>query len=230
MTDDGRNEFRYCVLYVHGTEQYKLKNVIDKNLPKDQGEAFVPCMEYYKRGEKQIKERSIFPGYLFLYTKLNLKGIHEMLRKCRIDLLSSPRELSLRERGMGDPEFHYREIDDDKLYELADLDEEESEFLDTLRLGNGLLTMSCGYQEERAFHVMEGPLIAFEDKIQKVDKHNKKAFLKFRFNGRQAQAGFECKPKAHWYPKEESKLATLSDGVEIDLAELRNIMTKSERK
>ena len=69
--------------------------------------------------------------------------------------------------------------------------------------------------------VMDGPLKPFEDMIANVDKHNRKAFLKFEVDGRKAQAGFECKPKAHWFEDSSSKLATLSDGSEVDLNELR---------
>lgn len=222
MRENG--SYRYSVLYLPGTEQQKLKNLIGEHLPKEKGEAFIPRMELYRRGEKRVEEVAIFPGYVFLYTVLNAKEVHEMLKTCRVGLKTAFRELALREKQWDDPEALYREDErtgEESWYDLSDLDQEETEFLDMLRQGNGLLTMSCGYEENKKYHVMEGPLLAFEDKIQKVDKHNRKAFLLFEIHGRQARAGFECKPKAHWFPKEETQIATLSDGTEVDLEELK---------
>ena len=115
---------------------------------------------------------------------------------------------------------------DQEIRDLSDLDEEEERFLDFLRQGDGLLKMSYGYEEEKTYHVMEGPLQAYEDKILKVDKHNKKAFLSFEYSGHRAQAGFECKPKAHWYPGKDSKLVTLPDNTEVDLTELKKKVMK----
>lgn len=212
--------FRYSVLYIPDTEQHKLKSTIEKRLPKGRGEAFIPRMEMYRRGEKEIKEITIFPGYVFLYTDMDIREVHEMLKDCRAELNFILRELALQERRASDREFLYGETEDGALLELSDLDEEETEFLDILREGNGLLAMSCGYEENRKYHVMEGPLKAFEDKIEKLDKHNRKAFLRFEINGRQARAGFECKPKTHWFPKDSSRIVKLSDGAEVDLEEL----------
>ena len=212
--------YRYCVLYIQDAEQHKLKGLIEKQLPKGYGEVFIPRMELYRRGEKKVKEITIFSGYVFIYTDLNIREVHEMLKGCRVKLNSQVRELALREYRMSEPNFLYERPEGDSLYELSDLDEEETVFLDTLRAGDGLLSMSFGYEENKKYHVMEGPLKAFEDKIEKLDKHNRKAFLRFELNGRQARAGFECKPKTCWFPKENTKIAKLSDGTEVDLGEL----------
>lgn len=197
-------------------------------MPKENGEAFIPCMELYRRGKKKVEKVPIFTGYVFLYTSLNIKEVHEMLMGCRAGLKHTFRELALQVWWMDAPDFLCDERGDCGIYGLSDLNGEESEFLDMLRQGNGLLSMSCGYEENKKYHVMEGPLKAYEDKIQKVDKHNRKAFLRFEIHGRQARAGFECKPKAYWFPGEETKIVTISDGTEVDLEELkRRLTTKS---
>lgn len=217
-----KKRFRYCVLYLPGTEQQKLKDLIEEHLPREKGQVFIPRMELYRRGEKKVEEVSIFPGYVFLYTVLDLREVHEMLRECRMGLKTAFRELALREKQQDDPyAICWEEDESGEGYDLSDLDREETEFLDMLRQGDGLLTMSCGYEENRRYHVMEGPLRAYEDRIQKVDKHNRKAFLAFEIHGKQARAGFECKPKAHWFPGEGTQIATLSDGTEVDLEELK---------
>ncbi|MBR1634117.1 MAG: hypothetical protein IJ682_03540 [Lachnospiraceae bacterium] len=217
-------KYRYCVLYVTVTEQHKLQELLARSLPEGRGEAFCPCMEYYRRGEKQIKVRAIFPGYVFVYTDLNIREIHELLRARRMEMKSKARELALREKQFIDPDFLQEAEDHTEIYEMSDLDSKEEEFLDFLRKGDGLLRMSKGYEEDRQYFVMEGPLKVYEQAILKVDKHNKKAFLKFEYNGHMAQAGFECKPKAHWYPDAEARLATLSDTSEVDLTELKKKM------
>lgn len=222
---DERQKYRYCVLYIRVTEQHKLEDFLSRYMPKERGEVFCPRMEYYKRGEKRVKIRAIFPGYVFVYTDLNMREMHELLKAHRAEINASVGELALRERRSVEPDFLQRDGTDFEIYDMSDLDAEEAEFLNFLRKGDGLLKMSCGYEEDRRYFVMEGPLKAYEQCILKVDKHNKKAFLTFEYNGHRAQAGFECKPKAHWYPDEEARLATLSDGVEIDLTELRrNVM------
>lgn len=221
-------KFRYCVLYTQDAGQHKLKETIGKNLPEGHGGAFIPRMELYRRGEKAVKEIPIFPGYIFIYTDYGVKEVHEMLKVCRAELDCVFKELAFKERRMGDPDFlyKYKELEEENLCDLSDLDEEETDFLNLLRHGDGLLSMSCGYEENKMYHVMEGPLKAYEDRILKVDKHNRKAFLRFEINGRQARAGFECKPKTHWYPKEETQIATLSDGTEVDLEKLKKrVMT-----
>ena len=119
------------------------------------------------------------------------------------------------------------------------MDEQEEWFLNYLREGNGLLAMSSGYEYEIQIHkskkekkaikkykVMEGPLKVYEDKIKKVDKHERLAFLDFEVNGWCAQAGFNCLPRSHWEPKNDSNIVRFDDGSEADLAELKNkIMT-----
>lgn len=228
MKSLSEKKFRYCVLYVQGMEQQKFKRMIEENLFEKKSEVIIPRMEIYKRGKKKVDEICIFPGYVFIYTDLNMKEIHELLKCSQTERDFAFKELALRERRMDNPNFLYEDKKNDGMYGLSDLNNEETEFLDMLRQGNGLLSMSCGYEEDGTYHVMEGPLKVYEDKIQKVDKHNRKAFLKFEIHGMQARAGFECKPKSYWFPEEESQIALLSDGTEVDLEELkRKLTTKS---
>ena len=232
---------RYCILYIQEAEHQKLINIIRKHMPKERGEVFYPCMEYYRRDVKAVKVKPIFPGYVFLYTDLNIKEVHNMIRDHRAEINSGMRELALAKEWMADKNFLISKADDDKLYDLSDVDEEEAKFLDYLRKGNGLLTMSSGYEVvekipskkgnkkediKRTYVVMEGPLKVYEKKIKKVDKHERLAYLGFEINGNRAQAGFNCLPKAHWFPDENSKIVTFADGTETDLTELeRKVMT-----
>ena len=223
--DESRKKFRYCVLYIQERRQQRLKEIIERHIPKDRGEVFCPYMEYYRRGEKKIKIRAIFPGYVFIYSDMNILEIHELLKQHWREINMPMRELALRERQIAEPDFLHRQSENVE-FDLSDLNSQEEKFLDFLRMGDGLLRMSSGYEEDHTYHVMEGPLRAYEEQIQAVDKHNKKAFLKFEIQGHRVQAGFECKPKSHWYPTEEAELVALEDGTEVDLSEIRKSVMK----
>ena len=231
----GDKRFRYCVLYILDADQHKLTGMIEKYLPKSRGEVFYPCMEYYRRDDKKVRIKAIFPGYVFLYTDMNMKEVHQLIREHRTELMETVvRELALSEQRVSDPEILFDEMAEGGIYDLSDVGEEEEAFIDTLREGNGLLAMSSGYEQvdigrrgrEKKYVVMEGPLRAYADRIIKVDKHNRRAFLEFEINGSRAQAGFNCLPKAHWFPNSNSRLVIFEDKTEVDLGELKDrIMT-----
>ena len=202
----GRDEVKkvYHVLYTQVMDQDKIKPRLEKKLEGTDSEIFIPRMEYYRRGEKAVKIKPIFPGYTFVRTSIDPLELHQTVRDT-----AKETQIGIRELGFDKQKFH------------PCISTEEEEFLDFFCTGEGLLEMSVGYQEGNRYVVMDGPLKPFEDMIANVDKHNRKAFLKFEVDGRKAQAGFECKPKAHWFEDSSSKLATLSDGSEVDLNELR---------
>ena len=213
-------------------------------MPEERGEVFYPCMEYYRRDKKAVMTKPIFPGYVFLYTDMNIKEVHNMIRDHRAEISSGMRELALANEWLTDKNYLLSKSDRDGIYDLSDVDAEETEFLDYLREGNGLLAMSSGYEVvehmpkktgknhgkgedvKKTYVVMEGPLKAYQEKITKVDKHERRAYLKFEINGNRAQAGFNCMPKAHWFPQNNSRIVRLSDNTEVDLDEVqRSVMT-----
>ena len=185
---------RYFVLYTTVSAQEDLRDLMERRLPEGSGEAFIPRMEVYRRGKDEPEPKEMFPGYVFVYTSLSAKEMHLIVRENRRELLSALRELSFRTRlGASNPDGENWE--EGKLYDLLDLTTDETAFLDLLRTGGGLLAMSHGYEEDGKYHVVDGPLKAYEDRILDVDKHNRKAFLDIVINGRSVRAGFECKAK-----------------------------------
>ena len=218
----GSSDRHYFVLYAQ-PDVNKVKNLLDKYLPGDKGETFIPYMEFYSRGYRQLKVRPIFPGYVFVYTELSLVDLHFILLKHRKELQMAVRELGFKEAIASDPE-RLQNMSEEEILDLSDISEEEEAFFDILREGGGVLAMSEGYEYNGRYVVMNGPLKAFEDQIVHLDKHNKKAFLKFEINDMVAQAGFECRPRAHWFPEEYSNIVKLGDGAEVDLEELKNNM------
>mgnify|MGYP002625643675 CR=1 FL=1 len=203
--DRKENKKTYHVLYTQVMDQDKLKPRLDKKLADTGCEIFIPRMEYYRRGEKAVKIKPIFPGYTFIRTAIPPEELHDVVKE-----VMKESKIGIRELGFKDQRFY------------PCISPDEAKFLDFLCTDSGVLEMSVGYQDGKRFVVMDGPLRVFQDKIIDVDKHNRKAFLKFEIDGRRAQAGFECKPKAHWVADRNAKLATLSDGAEVDLNELRD--------
>ena len=235
-------KFHYHIIYISSSKEQLLADFMKRHLEEGQGTAFVPRMEYYKRGDKAVRIREMFKGYVFVYSCLDIRELHFLIRSYRREIDAGLRELALRERTSGDPNYPYREYTDqpvqtaeslryvprskrtavsqkdadtekllaresseepkEALYELSDINPEEERFLDTLREGDGLLGMSSGYRDGTQIVVMEGPLKDYEDCIDCVDAHNRKAFLAFTVNGRQAQAGFNCRPKTDWFPEQ----------------------------
>ena len=219
-------KMHYFILYSQESCLQRLKNLINKYLPEDTGEAFIPCMEYYRRGEKTVKVKNIFPGYVFVYTSLNMKEFHELIKTHRAEFQKAMRELGIKNMVESEGDA-FLGLSEEQMDDLSDLRSDETEFIDFLRKGKGLLTMSSGYDDgNKHYVVMEGPLKAYEDKIRDVDKHNRKAFLAFEINGSTATAGFECKPKTYWFPKEDTAITRLEDGTEIDLEELKRKVMK----
>lgn len=194
-------KFHYHIIYISSSKEQLLADFMKRHLEEGQGTAFVPRMEYYKRGDKAVRIREMFKGYVFVYSCLDIRELHFLIRSYRREIDAGLRELALRERTSGDPNYPYRDYKK-VFYELSDINPEEERFLDMLREGDGLLGMSSGYRDGTDIVVMEGPLKAYEDCIDCVDTHNRKAFLAFTVNGRQAQAGFNCRPKTDWFPEQ----------------------------
>ena len=216
----------YHILYSQAKDQQNLKNRLEKELSGTDSEVFIPYMEYYKRGEKAVKIKPVFPNYTFIYTDLDPMVLHRRIRDIVGKMWMVVRELGFKEQYYGES-IDADRVDEDDIILYPCVRDNEAEFLDLLRQGNGLLAMSAGYEEgKKNYVVMEGPLKAFESKIKDVDKHNRKVFLTFEINGSVAQAGFECKPKTYWFPSGNSKIARLEDGTEIDLEELKRKVMK----
>ena len=222
----GQDEKRYYILYSLASDQKNLKNKLERELAGTNSEVFIPYMEYYRRGDKAVKTKPVFPNYTFIYTGMDSMELHKLVRDIVGKLRVAVRELRFKEQYYKDG-IEADESLEDEIVLYPSVSDDEAEFLNLLRQGNGLLTMSAGYDDgNKKYVVMEGPLKAFRDKIIDVDKHSRKAFLTFYINGNHVQAGFECKPKTYWFPKEDSNIAKLEDGTEVDLEELKRSVMK----
>lgn len=217
-TDD---KFHYCVLFTQVAKQEKLKLVLEKAFPKDRGKVFLPGMEWWRRGKNVKEVKSLFPGYVFIRSDMEMGEMHEFLKAHRRDVSTFVKELGLDERKASSGQLYGIEEDGCRLRDLTD---EETEFLDLMLNEEGIVEMSEGYYDKGKYIVKKGPLKAFQERIVDVDRHNRMAYLDFKFKGRVTKVGMELLPKRHWSSENQGESSMLEDGTEVDLKELRNRM------
>lgn len=133
--------------------------------------SFIPYYEEKKKyeGEWHIRERVLFPGYVFLVAEEVGELIEGLKRVVGLTKLLS----------VGD--------------DIIPLSAEEVAFL--LKMGGEeqLMCLSTGIIEGDRVQVLSGPLKGMESSIRKIDRHKRKAWLEVRMFGRtvEMQMGLE---------------------------------------
>lgn len=215
------NKFHYCVLFTQAAKQEKLKIALGNAFPKDRGMVFIPSMEWWRRGKNEMQLKRLFPGYVFIRSDMGVCEMHEFIRAHRSDVCTFIKELGMYEKRV----FGENILDDNgDDYELKDLTEEETRFLNCMLDESGIIRMSSGYRENDRYVVMEGPLKTYEERIADVDKHNRMAYLNFKAIGHVAKVGMQLMPKRHWFPDDKTVPMLLGDGTEVDLRKLSKRM------
>ncbi len=210
---------QYYVLFTQTVKQDKLKEALEKAFPADRGTVLLPRMQWWRRGRNKIELKTLYPGYVFIKTDMNVTELHGFIRAHRMDIQTFIRELGLYEkRARGE------DADNEVEFKINDLTEIETHFLNQMLDENGIMMMSEGYGKKGNYTVMNGPLKAFEDRIVDVDNHNRMAYLDFTFRGHIAKAGMHLLPRKHWFPRDDDETETLEDGTEVDLGELKRMM------
>lgn len=212
-------EFHYSVLFTRTEKQSMAGNILSEAFPEERGKIFLPMREYYRRDRKENDTKPMFPGYLFVYSDMDRRELHEFLRSQQKKMPAFIKELGLPEKGFSE------EPEGESGDGMADLTEEESRFLDLVLDEKGIQRMSAGYRENSGKTVvMEGPLTAFSDRIVRTDRHERLAYLNLKFREFDIMAGLEIKPKKYYFPDDEKAPAVLSDGTEVDISELKKRM------
>ncbi len=94
----------------------------------------------------------------------------------------------------------------------------------------GVLRMSYGYREGGTYVVMKGPLKEYQNRIDRVNANDMKAYMDIKINGRAVRAGLELKPKRYWFPDDSDAPMVLHDGTEVNLENLRNMMMGAKKQ
>lgn len=157
--------------YVIFTLSYKTKRILSNLNTKRELEAFVPKYEVCHRYTKEIKIKPMFDNYIFVKTDLNQEEFNCLLYKMKDDNDGLIKQL--------------------KNDEASALTFKEIEFFDLILDSQHIVKLSHGYQESGKTHVIDGPLMAYEKHIVKVDKHNCCAFLDLIFFDRRIKLGID---------------------------------------
>ncbi len=160
-------------IYVLFCLQSKEKQLLS-NLNKD-GRliAFSPRMEYWRRDLNSTAIKPMFPGYIFVETKLDQSGFDLLLQN-----------MSEQKNGL------IREL---KRPDTTALNEEEKTLFKNLLNGKGLMKMSSASIVNGKARVTSGPLKAYESNIVKLDRHNRIAILDLSVMDRNIIAGLFVK-------------------------------------
>ncbi len=156
----------YYVLYCQSVKiekLYKRFNAIEGI------QAFIPKYEKYIGSKDKVILQTLFPGYLFIKTKLNQDEFDTMLV-----LMNEQKDGVIREL---------------KKEEVSALTQQEIELLQILLNSKGVLVMSKGIKKDGYTIIEEGPLKALEKQIVAVDKKERLAFLSIKFMNRRIKAG-----------------------------------------
>lgn len=127
-------------------------------------------------GECVVREKVLFPGYIFLVTD-SVKN-----KKLEWELWHMKGAIGLLEMEDG----------------LAVLCDEEVDFLVAVSGYKQTIELSEGIIEQSMVKVYSGPLVGQEKYIRKIDRHKKKAFLEVPMSGkvRKMQMGLEIVMKS----------------------------------
>lgn len=155
----------WYILYVLCGNEEKIVNLIDQE---KELSAFIPRMEYYRRDQRRVVVKAMFPGYVFVLSKKEPMEFHRTLTKLRVRHQKMMKELT---------------------YEDAtSLKPQEVMYFERLLDSSGVMRMSTGKIVDRKLKILDGPLQYFEDNIVKLDKHERMAYLDLEFMNRRVKA------------------------------------------
>lgn len=155
--------------YVLFCQTIKTEKICQRLNEYDELQAFIPKMEKYIRVKEITVIQVMFPGYLFVKTKLGQQEFDSLLN-------------SMNERKDGI-------IKELKKKEVTALTNDEIELLNRLLDKDAILRMSEGYKEKGKTIVTNGPLLLFQNDIIDSDKRDMIAVLDVKFLNRNIKAG-----------------------------------------
>lgn len=155
--------------YVLFCQTIKTEKICQRLNEYDELQAFIPKMEKYIRVKEITVIQVMFPGYLFVKTKLGQQEFDSLLN-------------SMNERKNGI-------IKELKKKEVTALTNDEIELLNRLLDKDAILRMSEGYKENGKTFVTNGPLLLFQNDIIDSDKRDMVAVLDVKFLNRNIKAG-----------------------------------------
>lgn len=165
-----QNKMNIYVLFCQVLKSEKVCQMLNR---KEELHAFIPRMETYLHTAGEVVLKVMFPGYVFVETKLSQKEFDALLI-----LLNDEKDGIIKVL---------------KKEDVSALTEDEIQLMHQLLNKHGILKMSEGYKENGKTIVTKGPLVQLQDKIIKTDKRDMVALLNVRFLDRDIKAGILLK-------------------------------------
>ncbi len=161
--------------YVLYTISYKAKQLVLKLNEYQDIEAFIPYQEFYHRKTKEHLIKPMFPGYIFIKSRLEQSEFNILLT-----------EIMQKQNKM------IKQLKNDGVSALR---KEEIWMLETLLNPSNIVEMSTARLENGKAIITNGPLKKFENRIVKVDKRNQYAYLDLIFMERYIKVGLNITSK-----------------------------------
>ncbi|MCM1180035.1 MAG: antiterminator LoaP [Clostridium sp.] len=155
----------WYVVQVMSGHEHKIAELCRTWLLAEDEEVFVPMYERKKKikGNWELKQAVLFPGYLFFCTDdieavfMQLKDVKELTKVLRTGEDFTP------------------------LYEA------EVAFLRQFGREEHIVEMSVGYMEGDQVVITSGPMMNWDGKVKRIDRHKKLAVLELEFFGRNTE-------------------------------------------
>lgn len=158
----------WYVLYVQSLKTEKLIRNLNR---KRDIYAFEIKYEYFRRTDNDNDIKPMFKGYVFVKTKMDQLEFNNMLMR-----MEEERDGMIKQLVKSD---------------TSALRKEEIQMFNLLLDRDNVIKMSEAYIENGKAKVVRGPLQYFEKDIIKVDKHDRVAYLRLSFMGRNIKAGLK---------------------------------------
>lgn len=156
----------WYILYVQTEKQGQLCTLLER----EGVHAFLPMMEYYRRDRRGLAVKPMFPGYIFVQSELGQEEFDRLLDSMEGRRWGFIRQL--REEGG------------------AALTEDEKRFFQLVLDDAETARMSYGYLDSEGRAVITyGPLVGYESRIQKTDRHNCLVLMDFAFREEPVKLG-----------------------------------------
>lgn len=153
----------WYVLFVKTGDEVKAVNA----LCREGLDAFMMTMEvvHRKEGKSFLVKKNMFPGYLFVESDLEQVDFWLLLKSLSSRVSYFMKLLTFDNEG------------------TSALYPHEKEYLESLLNDKRVMEHSIGFIEGNQVIITDGPLMGYESKIVKIDRHKRRALLEIDFIG-----------------------------------------------
>ena len=153
----------WYILFVMGGKEKKICDFLNNS---NEWDAFTPYKEvvHKVKGEKVFVKKLLFPSYVFIETALDSLAFRKKLVEERQRIQGILKELK---------------YDDN----ISALTETEQTYLMGLMNNDRTVSLSKGEIVNGKVLIIDGPLMGYESKIKKIDRHKRRAILQVEIQG-----------------------------------------------